>query len=238
MEQSRPVVFVLTDGSGRGNQSRLPATTRVLDRAGATRGVVYGRFTDAEVYRALLSRDIAAFTDTAADLAAALLDEAIDVVVADAAEGYNPTHDICRYLANAAIEIAARVGARPIANYEFDLVAAPAAPEGSAANGAAVVTLDEDALARKLAAARGYDEMTAEVDAALAKWGPSAFRVEVLRSVVAHDHWRDPAELPPGYERHGEKRRTDGAYADVIRFRDHVRPLRDALRAGAAAWPA
>lgn len=238
MERSCPAVFVLTDGSGRGNHSRLPATTRVLERAGATRGAVYGRFTDAEVYRALLARDVAAFTNTAADIAAALLHEDIEYVVADAAEGYNPTHDICRYLANAAAEIAARARARPIASYEFDLVAGPAAPEGSAADGTAVVTLDEDALARKLGAARGYDEMAAEVDAALAAWGPSAFRVEVLRSVAAADYWRDPAELPPGYERHGEKRLADGAYADVVRFADHVRPVRDALRACAGVWPA
>src|SRR4029453_5346950 len=74
MEQSRPVVFVLTDGSGRTHHSRLPPTTRVLERAGATRGAVYGRFTDAAVYQALLARDIAAFTDTAAEIAAALLE--------------------------------------------------------------------------------------------------------------------------------------------------------------------
>ena len=238
MEQFRPVVFVLTDGSGRTHHSRLPATTRVLERAGATRGAVYGRFTDAAVYQALLARDIAAFTDTAAEIAAALLEDGIDYVVADAAEGYNPSHDICRYLVNAAVEIAARARAQPIANYEFDLVAAPAPPEGSLANGTAVVTLDEDALARKLGAARGYDEMAAEVDTALAAWGPSAFRVEVLRSVAADDYWRDPAELPPFYERHGERRLADGAYTDVIRFTDHVRPLRDALRACAGAWPA
>ena len=238
MEQTRPVVFVLTDGSGRGDRSRLPATTRVVQRAGATRGAVYGRFTDAAVYRALLAQDLAAFTNAAADIAAALLAEAIEYVVADAAEGYNPAHDICRYVANAAVEIAARARARPIASYEFDLVAPPDSSRESAADGTAVLTLDEEALARKLAAARGYEEMAAEVDAALAAWGPSAFRVERWRSVAAHDCWRDPAELPPFYERHGERRLADGAYADVIRFTDHVRPVRDALRACAGAWPA
>jgi hypothetical protein len=241
MERARPVVFVLTDGSGRGHVSRLPATTRVLQRAGATRGAIYGRFTDAAVYRALLSGDIATFVTTAADLAAALLDEGIDHLVADAAEGYNPSHDVCRYLVNAAVEIAARSRVRGIANYEFDLVTRPAAPGESgtdAADGTAVMTLDDDALARKLEAARGYIEMAAEVDAALAACCPSAFRLETLRAVAARDCWRDPAELPPVYERHGERRLADGAYADVIRFTDHVRPLRDALRACAGAVPA
>jgi len=36
LEKTRPLVFVLTDGSGRTAQSRLHSTTRILERAGAT----------------------------------------------------------------------------------------------------------------------------------------------------------------------------------------------------------
>lgn len=234
LEQARPLVFVLTDGSGSGTRSRLPSTTHVLQRAGARAGAVYGRFTDGEIYRALLSHDIALFTETAAELGAALADAEIDYAVADAAEGYNPSHDVCRYLANAAIQIAARASGRPIAGYEYDVVAGPAA---SAAPATAVLTLDDEALARKIEAARGYTEMAAEVEAALAKWGPSAFRFEHLRSRAAHEGWDDPADVP-AYERYGEQRLAAGTYADVIRFTDHVRPVRDALLALASAVPA
>jgi hypothetical protein len=32
------------------------------------------------------------------------------------------------------------------------------------------------------------------------------------------------------YERHGERRMAEGTYAQVIRYGEHLRPLRDALR--------
>src|SRR5438093_7045895 len=54
MEIARPGVLVLTDGSGRTMHSRLDSTTKILARAGATAGPVYGRFTDADIYQAML----------------------------------------------------------------------------------------------------------------------------------------------------------------------------------------
>ena len=57
LERVKPVVFVLTDGSGQRGVSRLSSTTRVLERAGARRGPVYGRFTDGRIYDALLAGD-------------------------------------------------------------------------------------------------------------------------------------------------------------------------------------
>ncbi|MGE0128099.1 MAG: hypothetical protein AB7U82_08465 [Blastocatellales bacterium] len=50
LETARPLVFVLTDGSGRSGKSRLDWTTQVLERAGVERGRVYGRLTDLEEY--------------------------------------------------------------------------------------------------------------------------------------------------------------------------------------------
>ena len=41
LEMLRPVVFVLTDGSGGSGYSRLPSTTRILDQVGASRGSFY-----------------------------------------------------------------------------------------------------------------------------------------------------------------------------------------------------
>ena len=55
LEKARPQVFVLTDGSGPTGSSRLRSTTRVLDRAGATAGCIYGRLADRVFYQALLA---------------------------------------------------------------------------------------------------------------------------------------------------------------------------------------
>jgi hypothetical protein len=40
LELTQPLVFVLTDGSGRSNQSRLASTTKILNRAGAKQGSI------------------------------------------------------------------------------------------------------------------------------------------------------------------------------------------------------
>src|SRR3954452_4220641 len=72
IERTRPLVFVLTDGSGHTGVSRLASTTAVLERAGATPGSVYGRLSDREVYRAILGGDVGLFAGLADELAAAL----------------------------------------------------------------------------------------------------------------------------------------------------------------------
>src|SRR5437660_1178518 len=54
VELVKPSVFVLTDGSGRTNQSRLESTTAILNQTGAKRGRIYGRLTDRASYSAIL----------------------------------------------------------------------------------------------------------------------------------------------------------------------------------------
>src|SRR4029077_339919 len=54
LEIDRPLTFVLTDRSGRGQQSRLPSTAKVLRNAGAKSATVFGRWTDAQAYQILL----------------------------------------------------------------------------------------------------------------------------------------------------------------------------------------
>src|SRR4051794_37292284 len=69
LETTRPIVYVLTDGSGRSGRSRLKSTTRLLAAAGARPGVIYGRFADRALYEAVLRRDTALFRELAAELA-------------------------------------------------------------------------------------------------------------------------------------------------------------------------
>lgn len=234
LERAQPIVFVLTDGSGHGNRSRLASSTRVIDRASGRTGSIYGRFTDAEIYAALLGADVAVFTRVAEELAAAMSSDNVAYVLSDAAEGYNPTHDICRHVVDAAVQIVRR--SAPLASFEF-AVLGPPGPANDEHIRSVCVNLDAAALERKLQAAREYTEMTAEVDAALRTWGEDAFRVECLHAIADQNIWREPVELPPYYERHGERRTTQGTYAQVIRYREHVRPLRDALLRAAAGRP-
>lgn len=224
VERVRPLIFILTDGSGHAGQSRLDSTSRVLERAGAVPGPIYGRLSDRALYQALLDRDFDLFVDLAVELAEALAGAVVTVVAGDAAEGFNPGHDVCRLLINAAVE---RLGSAAPANYEFPL---EAPPDDDTAYGATLrVDLDDAALARKLAAAQGYPEMAFEVERALARYGEAIFRTEWLRPVRYGLDLAARLPQPPFYETHGEKRVTEGIYRQVLRFREHVAPLAEAL---------
>src|SRR5438309_12021277 len=90
LELVRPFVFVLTDGSGRTNQSKLESTTAILNQTGAKRGRIYGRFTDRAAYSASLDWEFDVFIRLAKELAEAFIAERIDYVAGDAAEGLQP----------------------------------------------------------------------------------------------------------------------------------------------------
>lgn len=224
LERARPTVFVLTDGSGSRGRSRLEATTRLLARMGARPGTIYGRFTDRELYAALLAGNPGPFLALARELAAAFVATGHALVVGDALEGYNPSHDVCRLLLGTAVGLARGAGAR-IVGFDFAL-ATP--PEADSAHPTALrVELDAAALARKLQAARAYPELGDDVEGALAPRGAAAFRIEYLRPMTDLIVEGDPE---PFYERYGEQRVGEGHYAHVLRYREHMVPLMAALR--------
>src|SRR5687767_10891755 len=105
LEETLPPVCVLTDGSGRTQRSRLDSTTRVLEAAGTAPGPVYGAMSDVELYNAVLDHDHSPFTRVVDEIARMLLSEQVDLVVGDAQEGYNPAHDVCRLVVDAAVRL-------------------------------------------------------------------------------------------------------------------------------------
>jgi len=230
LEWARPTVFVLTDGSGHGSHGRMASTTRLLERAGASIGTVSARFTDRELYSMILERRVTVFTDLVTELASAFVAGRFTYVVADAAEGYNPGHDVCRYLVDAAVECARPDLPETFRSFEIDLAAAPDAAADTAKAQGLCLELDQAALERKLTAAREYVEMAQEVDAALERWGASAFRRECLRETSLGLREPQAGDAVPFYETHGDRRRAEGTYEQVIRYREHIRPLQEALR--------
>jgi hypothetical protein len=223
LEVARPLVFVLTDGSGRSGRSRLAASAQVLAAAGARPASLFGDFPDAVVYRALRGGDLAFFVGLARRLADAFVRHGIDVVAADAAEGYNSVHDVWRLLVDAAVALVDR----PLCNLAFPLVGkTPPLRDPQARPGC--LHLDDAALARKLAAARGYSALADEVREQLRRLGSEAFRTETLWPAEA----LAPVEPSDGllfYEVRGEQQVRAGRYPTAIRYRDHVRPVAEAL---------
>src|SRR4051794_38761712 len=87
LELHRPLVFVLTDGSGGRGEARIESTTALLRSVGARAGSIYGRASDRRVYEAVLGGETGFFTGLAEELAEALAKEGIELVVGDAVEG-------------------------------------------------------------------------------------------------------------------------------------------------------
>lgn len=255
LETARPAVCVLTDGSGRRGRSRLGSTDRILAAAGARRAPVYGPFSDGEFYAAVLEHEHSLFVRLLEELAATLVRERVELVAGDAEEGYNPSHDICRLLVNAAVRLLKQTTGARVGNYDFTLVGPPGhCPEHLRADSIRL-DLDDAAFARKLSAAHNYPELRAEVEAALGGAGSVAFgehpdlarqtgqefdgvcandfRVEWLRPVAAEGN--GPSHLGvrerPFYEAYGERQVQAGHYQRVLRYREHVLPLAAALDA-------
>lgn len=229
LEIVRPEVLVLTDGSGHHPTGRLASTERILRSAGAVPGPVFGYLADRDVYDALIRGDMQPWFDLMDRLAERFVTTGVRCVVADAAEGFNPTHDLCRYVVDAAVTRATLLGA-DIRALEFDLDASPENAEG----GPGVrLDLTPDALARKMAAARSYVELEDEVDAALDRYGEAAFAAETLRD--AHSGRRQWSALsPPYYECVGRQRVSRGTYATVITHA-HLALVQQGLLARAGA---
>lgn len=234
METARPLYCCLTDGSGGGAISRMGSTTRLLATVGARPGPVYGRFPDREVYRHLLAGQVEIFARLVDELADAWIENDIDTVAGDAAEGFNPTHDLCRFLIDAAVRRVRESTGRTLRNYDFVLDSRPDACPEPLRREAIWLHLDPPTVERKIAAALAYEELRGEVEAALARFGPSAYAGECLRPSTTAWMIERFAVEPPQYERSGEIRVSEGRYQDVLRYRQHILPARTAieLRAG------
>ncbi|HEX2166139.1 MAG TPA: hypothetical protein VHG09_02765 [Longimicrobiales bacterium] len=228
MTQARPVVHVLTDGSGSDGEARIDSSTALLKRVGATRGSIYGRMSDREIYGAILARDHARFIEIAEELAGTLVRSGTAMITGDAVEGFNPSHDVCRYIINAAVRMAS-AASHDVACYAFPLDGAPDGCPDESHGRAVRVQLDDGLLDRKLQAAHAYAELRSEVESALERFGKEPFRLECLCAVdLADPYGWDPDRIPY-YESYGAQRVAKGAYEHVVTFREHVKPLADAL---------
>jgi hypothetical protein len=253
LEKARPEVWVLTDGSGRTQNSRIDSTTRVLDKVGGRPGPAYGYMRDVDVYNFVLHLNHDPFIQLVYQLANTLIEGQIDVIAGDAEEGYNPTHDICRLVINSAVELVEGKTGKQIVNYDFALVGPPHRGPADLLDNALYLTLDNGAFARKIEAARNYPELQAEVEGALSatvnKTFPEneelsqrlrstfgvteadSFRVECLRPVNNSTPTNPFKGDIPFYEAYGAKQVKAGLYQQVLRYREHMQPLAAALRA-------
>ena len=224
----KPLVSIITDGGGPEDRSRIERTARWLRSMDIPAGNIFGRFTDREAYAALLNGDVEWIDSLVTDLARELVTRQISLVVADAAEGFNPVHDLCQVIAGAAIALAANEGVAAV-QCQYPLHDGPMAYDRT--RDVMRHDLDDAALAMKLADAREYAEVIPDVQSMIEEFGEAAFRRESFRRTEDWTAWPWPAGERPLYERIGEERVASGRYAHVLRHAEHVLPLVAHLRA-------
>lgn len=223
LEHFQPRVYVLTDGSGYNLQSRLDKTAKIIAEAGCDPSEIMGRFTDKTLYDLILRNDeqslIALFNEIVEDLA----HHEIDMVMGDALEGFNPTHDLCRYLINSAVIVLSNAG-RQITNYDFLLDGPPGYCPEELRDKAIWMDLEDDDLKRKIEAAENYPEIAKDVSIAIEKFGHEPFKRECLRPILNKQTLRN-WDIEPMYEMYGRQRVASGKYKEMITFAEHMEPL-------------
>jgi hypothetical protein len=229
MQECRPRVYVMTDGSGRHGISRVVSTARLIDGLGAQRGEVFGTFSDAEFYSAIREQRIAFFLDLLDQLASSFVENGITLVAGDAIEGYNPTHDLCRAMVNGAVQIVQGTTGTTIRNHEFCLTEWERSCPEHHDDRCSHLQLDAISFRQKIDAATGYSELQGEVQKAIEARGEEHFRIECLKKVDSSPlEWASSNK--PFYETWGERQVACGEYASVIRRAEHIRPIAAAIR--------
>ncbi|PTQ79839.1 hypothetical protein C8R21_12244 [Nitrosospira multiformis] len=256
--QAKPLVCILTDGSGSDDKPRLASTLNILQGLGAEIGSVCGEFTDRQIYQKMLQGEYDMFDALCERLAALIAARDIRTVVSDAIEGYNPTHDLCEVLVRTAVAItndvanivrAADGKESLVRHYTIPLMgdprptAPPTVCRAETKNPVSqqgceqhVIELNERELAHKLETMREYASraggiLQQEVEDAFRSYGEDAFAREYLFSSASpgKEPERNFLQQKPFYESRGEQRVADGRYRDVIRFHEHVLPIMNRL---------
>ena len=229
LRKVRPLVAILTDGSGSTGISRIDLSRDLCESLGGEI-VIPGRFVEPDFYSLILRGETAPFLAFAQELAHIIDERSIDVVVCDSVEGYHPAHDFCLPLTRAALALSASASSRGVRHLEYRVVGQP-----RTVNDADVqwpVELDDATFSEKIRRSRRYAEasgsvLAQEVAYMFDTYGEDAFRHEVLQ--------RAGSEQPRLYdgmryfEMRGEEQVRAGRYRSVLRYAEHLQPVEAAL---------
>jgi hypothetical protein len=218
METLRPLVFILSDGSGRLGESRIRYSRRLIDRAGARAGAVFGAAPDARWYQAMLDGDIAFFMNWQKQIEDAVADDTVSQLLCDPVELYNPLHDLGNAMCHGVARLLEHRGGTSLPVWTFPIMTAPKW-FGSRYQ---EIRMTEAMLARKQRATADYVPLAAEATE-LAETLGSGF--ERLYPEGAGYAWAQTPERKPFYEEYGETRIREAQYKTLITYRDHVRPI-------------
>ena len=222
VELYKPRAYIITDGSGNSGQSRVYNSVKILEQSGATMSPFIGYFTDKEIYRIILEKDFASLDAFIKTISNDLQSHQIDTIIGDAIEGFNPTHDLCRYIINTLVRLLNKNRDTQLNNYDFLLDRMITADE---ATDAISLQLTNEKFESKYAAAAHYEELAAELKMAIEKYGKEPFKTEYIRPVSSIDETKSWKEGIPYYEKYGQEKIKAGIYNETITYNHHMKPL-------------
>ncbi len=220
---------MLTDGSGNTQKSRVQNTLKIIRQSGAIASPVIGKFTDSEIYRIILKQDKIPLIHLMEEIISDIEAHGINALAGDALEGYNPTHDLCRYMINAISRVFSLSSGKEMPNFEFPLDGHPHQRPGRSTHEAMRIDLDDEDLERKYTAAHNYPELLEEVNKALELHGKLPFQAEYLWPVNRPDDFQGWTTDEPFYETWGKQKINSGKFKELITYHGHLRPLAELL---------
>lgn len=233
LEQIRPRVYILTDGSGSNGAARLETSTQTLNAASAEQGPLFGVITDRDAYRVVLRQDVKTTIELVRHLAQDLDDSGIELVMCDEIEGFNPVHDLCGVIVALACDLVQRRTGKKLQCYDFPLEGSPIKHLSSLVATKAKFfhhQLSNKDWQRKQRAIEENIALRAESTKSISAYGVETFKQEVFSPLRLDQKLSMLRQNTPYYESYGEKRVAEGIYNEVLRFNDHFCPLIDQVR--------
>ena len=229
IEQLKPDVMMLTDGSGSANTPRLHYSENNFTTAGVTKAQLHFDLTapDTALYKAIELQDASFFKVRFDALVNYLVELDIELLLCDGMEAYNSTHDIGHDLARAAAHKASQVLGHEIICCEFAL-ADMFAPSPECQDW--MLELSPESMQKKLELAFHYQKVDEKnvlvsLDDLIERYGIDTFQTEQLRLAPAFDTGIRKPDGEPFYETFGKKRVEEGIYKHVITWENHIKPL-------------
>jgi hypothetical protein len=219
LQEERPVVVSITDGSGGSSCDRIAYSRAVIESAGASCSAMFGILSDRECYTSILEQDDTVFDTWRLRITNEIIRHSSPVLVCDPLEFYNPMHDLANALGHAAARAAEAKLRRRVDILSYPITRPHPGSE------AVTVPLSSKALEQKRTAAKQYAPLAAEVDALDHVLG-SAAETLFLDEAFA---WPEASPEPVGYELTGRSRIQSGRYSDLITYVDHVAPIARSL---------
>jgi ABC-type dipeptide/oligopeptide/nickel transport system ATPase component len=222
-----PVTVFLTDGSGNSNNPRIEQSIHLLESKNLTVKRPFKPLSDREIYDLLLAKKFEPFIKIKENLKSLINEENVEMIVGDAIEGFNPTHDVCRYITNCIVSESNKK--RELRNYDFFQDNVKLNIDHPRGVDDIVLELDKKDLELKLDTCNNYPQIKYEVDKFSQVFGNEFFTTEYFRSVTDTSIIKTWDTEIPFYESFGRKRIAEGVYKKLITFEDHVKPLAEFL---------